>query len=1767
MATVKNRGVFRAQCISHNTTKDGLKSKLDSLLGEELEEFSLVHFQLVPACNRSQAQVAIFKYHPRIATRSPQVPSFLATPEPWFQLDGNDVFIDTDFYGLTQLFPVNPNDVKIDIVAISGLNSHAFGSWTSCSDVPENDKMWLSDFISKDEILKDCRVMTFGYDTKYRSKKQMWIEDHGDSFLTELDKARKTPKERDRPLVIIGHSFGGTIVTHAYVRSSEKTELEHIYKSITDIFLFGVPFRGINLDDVRSMVEEISDPTGQGEKMIEYIAYETSRHTTILDVFKNRIKKRGTRIFSFFETEKTPKVVKQEDGTFGRTRDLIIVVDRDSVKLGMEPLEKLFRAEGNHSTIVKLRSSQDPTYTTIQSYLRSTLEAAKYGVDQIQRNDIKHKQIRSSYGDDGNRVNSPYRFSHPALRELHITDPRLDKERIESTKGGLFDDSYKWILDNPDFKKWRNDDQYHILWISGDPGKGKTMLLCGIVNELERDNSATDGFYLSYFFCQGTDVRINNATAVLRGLIFSLILQDESLGSHIQQIYDQVGEGAFEGVNSWFRLSKVFDAILSDLVQEPTNTVYLIIDALDECVSDLGKLLDLISKFVSTSSSPQIKWIVSSRNWSDIERKLALPASIGGSRLSLELNSSLVSRAVEAYIGDQVLKLWPSERDEEFRNQVCKQLIKQADGTFLWVSLVMKDLEELQGAYQYKKTVLKKLREIPSGLPQLYGLMMQKIKSLRGENPRLCLVILSTMAIAYRPLQLAELTALTELESDPTEPDMIEALVKDCGSFLTVRQNTIYFVHQSAKDFLLEENSFANFFSGRPKYIHYSMFSYSLQAMSKSLRKNIYSLPRPEFEVNNDLKIPELDPLASVRYSCTHWVGHFLEGNYGDNCFSNNDDYHTILNFLQKHFLHWVEALSLMGMSAEGLKMIESLLFMCKVSQPQRLKFTAPLAAKLAKYFKNLAGTLPSFIYDAKRFIMMHQSIIGRMPLQLYSSCLLFSPKQSVIRQQNWGEVSPWVNNTRAIQENWNLCLQVFDDGIVCSQPGPGLEARPVRGLDSRSSKPHGEPRFVTVVFFSPDGKLLAFQKQVQMEMGSDGFGESCRLWDVSMGSLQAEIPLGKVHKPQDAIISPDGRLLASIFHSRIGYGLGSIALWNTDTGALHTELPETGSRVGFSPDSKFLAYFSQTNDRRAIKLWNIATKSLHAELAVNFRYPSQFTFIVPPDGKFLALLKCESFSHIHYTIQVLSTDNGALRAEMTAFSLLGEPVFAFSSDGRLLAYVSSQSIITLWDVIMETSRGELKDSSWIESFSISPSNELLACCLGNHTISLWNLATRTLQARFQDHNASIISISFSPDSALLASSSTDGTLKVWDTSAKALHTELAIGKNTYSYLTSCALGPDGTLVASCFASGFISGKFWLRNTGLSTVFQVPDCEFEVDYIAGYLFLSPNNRFLMSSRSSYVTNVNIYGNAINLWNTNGSFHTRLLLGESIYCDPSVAVTIAITNPFSPDSTLIAFVSYGYSEDRIAVWRTATGALHTQFTIDAIRIPKFQGTYLSFSPNSELLAFHMHNELPLFVWDIVTKSLRIKFTGGYYNHLAFSHNSKFLAFSSGSGTWLENGLAPRLERKTTAIEVWDLGTGALQAKFAHHTEDDTLTSIYFSTISMLLAASLFTVSSGSIISLWDALTGDLKVRVGSHTGKVDCMFLSPDDRLLISCSKGDSTIKFWDVAPASQGNSHPRGPLRFLTLPPMFRLYDIRVNFKTRAITLLLQLGQTFFVQF
>ena len=68
-----------------------------------------------------------------------------------------------------------------------------------------------------------------------------------------------------------------------------------------------------------------------------------------------------------------------------------------------------------------------------------------------------------------------------------MTDPRDDKSRIKEAKGGLLKNSYHWILDNTDFRQWHDDETYRLLWIKGDPGKGKTILLYGIIDELNNE--------------------------------------------------------------------------------------------------------------------------------------------------------------------------------------------------------------------------------------------------------------------------------------------------------------------------------------------------------------------------------------------------------------------------------------------------------------------------------------------------------------------------------------------------------------------------------------------------------------------------------------------------------------------------------------------------------------------------------------------------------------------------------------------------------------------------------------------------------------------------------------------------------------------------------------------------------------------------------------------------------------------------------------------------------------------------------------------------------------------------------------------------------------------------------------------------------------------------------------------------------------------------------------------------------------------------------
>jgi hypothetical protein len=494
------------------------------------------------------------------------------------------------------------------------------------------------------------------------------------------------------------------------------------------------------------------------------------------------------------------------------------------------------------------------------------------------------------------------------MQDLYVSDPRHDKKRIEDSKGGLLVDAYDWILQHSGFQQWRRAQQNPLLWIKGDPGKGKTMLLCGIINEL--DKSVNETVLLSYFFCEANDSRINNATAVLRSLIYLLIDQRPSLISHVRKKYDQAGKIIFEDVNAWVVLSE----ILTNISQDPSfKTAYLIIDALDECVVDLPKLLSYI---IEQSTMPShVKWIVSSRNWPDIAEGL----DKAGQKLNLclELNSKSISAAVGIYIHHKTLQLVKLKKyDDNMRMAVLQHLVSNANDTFLWVALVCKNLENTP-----RWRTLAKLNSFPPGLDSLYQRMIKQI--CISEEADLYKQILALTAIVYRPLTLRELTSLVEILDDTSDNlESLRDIIGFCGSFLIIREGVIYFVHQSAKDYLVAKAADTIFPSGLGA-AHYELLSRSLQILSKTLCRDMYGLCALGYPIVQ-VKEPDPDPLAASRYSCIFWIDHFHDWN-SNSCGKESRDLQDggiVEVFMREKYLYWLEALSLYrSMSAGVLSM------------------------------------------------------------------------------------------------------------------------------------------------------------------------------------------------------------------------------------------------------------------------------------------------------------------------------------------------------------------------------------------------------------------------------------------------------------------------------------------------------------------------------------------------------------------------------------------------------------------------------------------------------------------------------------------------------------------------------------------------------------------------------------------------------------------------------------------------------------------------------
>jgi hypothetical protein len=288
--------------------------------------------------------------------------------------------------------------------------------------------------------------------------------------------------------------------------------------------------------------------------------------------------------------------------------------------------------------------------------------------------------------------------------------------------------------------------------------------------------------------------------------------------------------------------------------------------------------------------------------------------------IELELEATSLSEAVGIFIDHRVEQLakrkgYSSDRKESVR----KHLHYNANDTFLWVALVCQELEK-RPRWQAEKS----WETLPPGLNGLYERMLKQIGT--QSDPDLCRDVLATISLAKRPLTTVELSALLLPREGLGLEDLYE-VIDSCGSFLTMTRRdgtgTVHYVHQSATDYILGDGA-GRVFSTTESDHHHVLFSRSMKALSSNLRKDIYGLESPGSFIG-EVKAPNPDPLAPIRYSCVHWMDHLSGARLDDGRKKALKNSTTLAEFLRTKFLFWLEALSLLHDLPKGVSALSSL--------------------------------------------------------------------------------------------------------------------------------------------------------------------------------------------------------------------------------------------------------------------------------------------------------------------------------------------------------------------------------------------------------------------------------------------------------------------------------------------------------------------------------------------------------------------------------------------------------------------------------------------------------------------------------------------------------------------------------------------------------------------------------------------------------------------------------------------------------------------------
>lgn len=404
--------------------------------------------------------------------------------------------------------------------------------------------------------------------------------------------------------------------------------------------------------------------------------------------------------------------------------------------------------------------------------------------------------------------NGPVHFNHSStqnevLKLLYTVHYEDRKDRNPRRVPG----TCEWFVTNRNFIDWRDAGCSAMLWVSADPGCGKSVLTKYLVDEVLLP---TDSRAVCYFFFKDDFDDQKGLSSALCCLLRQLFSQKPHLLS------GDVENRFLAGGSAMTKSPReLWSAILKAAETPGAGEIIFVLDALDEC-DDNGRteLYRALEELYSEGGAGSFKFLLTSRPYAEIHRgfKLLLDPCLPVIHLSGESNEEIekISKEIDLVIQARVedvrrrLDLTSDERD-----LLLERLLRTPNRTYLWVALVLDSTSNLLDIDEDG------IRRITSELPRSVDEAYDKILC-RSPDPAAAKKLLHIIVGAYEPLTLGQMSlAFSVREDHKTLSDIqqmpdarFERFLRHvCGLFVTVTKGRVYLLHQTVREFLVPDES------------------------------------------------------------------------------------------------------------------------------------------------------------------------------------------------------------------------------------------------------------------------------------------------------------------------------------------------------------------------------------------------------------------------------------------------------------------------------------------------------------------------------------------------------------------------------------------------------------------------------------------------------------------------------------------------------------------------------------------------------------------------------------------------------------------------------------------------------------------------------------------------------------------------------------------------------------------------------------------------